>query len=149
MIWINRSNIKTTLGMAVSFVCHLNVFVVFIYSTFKKQYEIFKSLTWEEADSTENIETFDELKADNEQMVYNYHLSIKPIRSFSPPSYIFKSFERSQFYSEVLYAKEIKNSLLLFVALKIVRIISCKMFHLYQWRDLVQIHSLQCDLNSM
>ena len=84
---------------------------VFIYSTFKKQYEIFKSLTWEEVDSTENIETFDELKADNEQMVYNYHLSIKPmsIRNFSPPSYIFKYFERSHFYSEVLYAKEIKK----------------------------------------
>ena len=34
-------------------------------------------VTWEEVDSTDNIETFDEVKADNEQMAYNYHLSIK------------------------------------------------------------------------
>ena len=34
-------------------------------------------VTLEEVDSTDNIETFDEVKADNEQMACNYHLSIK------------------------------------------------------------------------
>lgn len=44
--------------------CSIHSFIV----PSKKQSDIFKSLTWQEVDSTENIETLDEIKADNEQI---------------------------------------------------------------------------------
>lgn len=59
--------------MLLECICSIHSFIV----PSKKQSDIFKSLTWQEVDSTENIETLDEIKADNEQMLSNYHLSIK------------------------------------------------------------------------
>ena len=50
--------------MLLECICSIHSFIV----PSKKQYDIFKSLTWQEVDSTENIETLDEIKADNEQI---------------------------------------------------------------------------------